>query len=243
VINGSDDRYIFNAYAERPQVVQAPDGSPLTFFLGMGRTSYMDSASWAQPFCRQAGQANCGAMHPPPPSAVQYRLGDVCLATNSSSFPCPGGWANSCPAFLAPCASPEAVWLEHPDGSLESAVHAGNCLNFDCNACTPGTLAKVTLCANAGALAFDAAAGSLSSKSCPGACVNDGRQASPAHAPCKAGEQYLPHGQATLQQCGSEGTTGWVRVPVAVEAAPPHQSKRWHYHWDETHARGGPVVV
>ena len=41
-----------NAYIERPQVYQ-DEGTriPITFFGGMGRSSYADSISWAQPFC------------------------------------------------------------------------------------------------------------------------------------------------------------------------------------------------
>lgn len=31
-----------------PQVLQAADGTPLTLFLGMGRSSYDDSCNWAQ---------------------------------------------------------------------------------------------------------------------------------------------------------------------------------------------------
>ncbi len=238
VVNATADRYIYNAYVERPQVVQAADGTPLALFLGIGRTSYFDSASWAQPFC-QAGQANCGAMHPPPPIVVQYRARGACLGTNSS-FPCPGGWANSCPLFLVPCDAPEAGWLEHADGSIESAVHTGNCLNLDCDGCTAGTLAKITACQDAAAVPFSNVTGTLAAAACAGMCVDDGTQAAAANPPCKAGEQYLPHGQATLQRCGSEGTSGWARVVVSDGLAQGAlRSQRWHYHWNANHGQPG----
>lgn len=51
--NGSDWT---NAYVERPMILQAPDRTPLTLFLGIGRTSYMDSASWAQNFCTDGAE-------------------------------------------------------------------------------------------------------------------------------------------------------------------------------------------
>jgi len=41
-----------NAYIERPQVYQE-NGIPITFFGGIGTTSYDDSISWAQPFCNK----------------------------------------------------------------------------------------------------------------------------------------------------------------------------------------------
>lgn len=43
-----------NAYVERPQVYQNPGSKiPVAFFVGMGRSQYSDSISWAQPFCNQ----------------------------------------------------------------------------------------------------------------------------------------------------------------------------------------------
>lgn len=88
------------SWVERPQVTQAKDGTPLAFFVGMGRTSYDDSCSWAQLFCKK-GQASseCGPMLPPPPpppppaTNVTYSLqrggNTLCMGTNES-FPCPG---------------------------------------------------------------------------------------------------------------------------------------------------------
>ena len=74
VIRFQNGSYWYNAYVERPQVrgggggmracpltssrrptspadpqvLQAADGTPLTLFLGMGRSSYDDSCNWAQ---------------------------------------------------------------------------------------------------------------------------------------------------------------------------------------------------
>eukprot|EP01060_Flectonema_neradi_P009144 TRINITY_DN16538_c0_g1_i1.p1 TRINITY_DN16538_c0_g1~~TRINITY_DN16538_c0_g1_i1.p1 ORF type:complete len:411 (+),score=44.06 TRINITY_DN16538_c0_g1_i1:54-1235(+) len=53
VIHLSNGTVWNNSYIERPQVVQNDDGTPLTFYTGLGRTTYYDSISWAQPFCTQ----------------------------------------------------------------------------------------------------------------------------------------------------------------------------------------------
>ena len=49
-----------NAYTERPLVTQAEDGTPLAFFVGMGRTAYMDCCNWAQLFCTGKPGQVCG---------------------------------------------------------------------------------------------------------------------------------------------------------------------------------------
>jgi hypothetical protein len=48
------------AYTERPLVTQAEDGTPLAFFVGMGRTAYMDCCNWAQLFCTGKPGEVCG---------------------------------------------------------------------------------------------------------------------------------------------------------------------------------------
>eukprot|EP00038_Savillea_parva_P028253 m.64003 g.64003 ORF g.64003 m.64003 type:complete len:512 (-) comp8194_c0_seq1:645-2180(-) len=48
-----------NAYIERPQVLQDADGTPIAFFTGMGRSSYLDSCSWVQRFCTTKGDPTC----------------------------------------------------------------------------------------------------------------------------------------------------------------------------------------
>ena len=204
-----------NAYAERPQVMQAEDGTPVAFYLGLGRSSYYDSASWAQLFC-VAGQAGCGPTTEPPappPAVVKYARGGGCLATNAS-FPCVGGWNSSCPVFVDSCAAATARWLERSDGLVESQVHAGACLNIDCNDCSPHTVVKLIACDSGSAFRFDAAAGQISLAACSGTfCVDGGASGAPT-PPCKAGEEYLPT-QLTLTPCGSADATGWTRVVEA----------------------------
>ena len=209
------------AYVERPQVTQAADGTPLAFFVGMGRASYDDSATWAQLFCTAAqAPGQCGPMlppprpPPPPPARVAYAQpgGALCLGTNAS-FPCPGGWADSCPAFLVPCGSPAAAWLEHADtGFLESAAHPGSCLNRDCNSCGGGAVLKVLACAgNAAPVPF--AGGQLAVGGCSGMCVGNGAGGAAPRPPCKAGEQTAA-GQLTVQACASGSAQGWVRMAL-----------------------------
>lgn len=40
-----------NAYAERPLVTQNNDGSPLAFYVGLGRSEYHDCCNWGMLFC------------------------------------------------------------------------------------------------------------------------------------------------------------------------------------------------
>jgi hypothetical protein len=201
---------------ERPQVLQAADGTPLAFYVGIGRSSYDDSASWAQLFC-VAGQQGCGpTIEPPapPPQVVQYVRGGACLSTNAS-FPCPGGWSSSCPVFLSSCAEAGAAarWIERGDGLVESQLHAGACLNNDSNACAAHTVVKVIACDSGAAFRFDAAAGEIALAACSGsACVDGGGSGAPS-PPCKAGEQYLQT-QLTLAPCGSADSAGWTRIVV-----------------------------
>jgi hypothetical protein len=49
-----------NAYTERPLVTQAPDGTPLAFYVGMGRTKYQDCCNWGQLFCTGKRGEKCG---------------------------------------------------------------------------------------------------------------------------------------------------------------------------------------
>jgi hypothetical protein len=202
------------AYVERPQVLQAADGTPVAFYVGMGRSAYEDSCSWAQLFC-VAGQKGCGpTIEPPPqpPKQVQYARGGGCLATNAS-FPCAGGWNSSCPVFLASCADPAAQWLERSDGLVESQLHPGACLNNDCNGCAAHTVVKIIACDSGSPVRFDAAAGELALASCASACLDGGASGAPS-PPCKAGEEYLPT-QITLAACGSSDAAGWSRVAAA----------------------------
>lgn len=49
-----------NAYTERPLVTQAEDGTPLAFYVGMGRTAYMDCCNHPQLFCTGKPGELCG---------------------------------------------------------------------------------------------------------------------------------------------------------------------------------------
>ncbi len=106
-INGT---YTHGAYVERPQVLQAADGTPISFHTGFGIASYSDSHNFAQLFCTK-GRNDCGPTHPPPPFVVRLAQGaGGCLVANASVFPCAGGWADSCPVALGACDDPTAVW-------------------------------------------------------------------------------------------------------------------------------------
>ena len=49
-----------NAYAERPLVSQAEDGTPLAFYVGLGRSSYLDCCNWPMLFCTGKPGEICG---------------------------------------------------------------------------------------------------------------------------------------------------------------------------------------
>lgn len=51
-----------NSYSERPLVVQNDDGSPLAFYVGLGRSTYMDCCNWGMLFCTAelATSGKCG---------------------------------------------------------------------------------------------------------------------------------------------------------------------------------------
>lgn len=214
VIRFSNGSYWHTAYVERPQVVQARDGTPIAFYVGMGRSSYFDSATFAQLFCVE-GQADCGPTTPPPaPPApvVQYQHGSRCLVTNASTFPCPGGWSSSCPLFLGSCSDPSSRWIERADGSLESQLHAGNCANIDCNSCNAHTVAKAIACESAAPLEWRGSSLAVTSCAEGNMCLDDGSTGAP-NPPCKSGEQFLAT-QVTLASCAIAAAQGWTRIVV-----------------------------
>eukprot|EP00928_Gymnodinium_smaydae_P080059 TRINITY_DN63862_c0_g1_i1.p1 TRINITY_DN63862_c0_g1~~TRINITY_DN63862_c0_g1_i1.p1 ORF type:complete len:484 (+),score=58.94 TRINITY_DN63862_c0_g1_i1:22-1473(+) len=47
-----DGSIVRNSYRERPLVYQDENGIPVTFFSGLGTTSYFNAISWAQPFVK-----------------------------------------------------------------------------------------------------------------------------------------------------------------------------------------------
>jgi hypothetical protein len=204
------------AYVERPQVTQAADGTPLTFFVGAGRSSYYDSASYAVPFCVE-GQIGCGPMLPPLPIKVQYSDKErpyLCLATNAS-FPCSGGWNNSCPVFLDNCTLPSTFWYES-NGNIESALHPGNCLNIDCNNCQQGTIVKIISCTgtNPVSIVFNPVDSTFPVAECPGLCLDNGLAAN-KNPPCKEGESWLRYTQVSLEVCDTPITTSWNRNVIS----------------------------
>jgi hypothetical protein len=236
-----------NAYIERPQIYQDPaTRTPLVFFTGLGATSYVDSLSWTQLFCNASldPTSDCGPTLPDAPVVVQvqHAPSGACLVTNAS-FPCPGGWANSCPLTLGACTAPTARWLvpaswndTHQPGTpftLSSAAVPNACANIDCNSCAAHTLAKAIDCSSSTQFIFDvapsapgedaasaaSASGSLRVTACGSSsdgsvCLNGGQ--GPSVPPCKPGEFYLPNGQVQLASCNaSEAQHVWRIVPVA----------------------------
>ena len=220
----SNGTYSYNAYVERPQIIQDANNIPIAMYLGIGRSSYMDSATWAQYFCTDAdlAQGICGptiAPPPPPPVVVQYAYGNTgqCMATNTT-FPCPGGWNSTCPLFLQPCNTSSGMtlttlWNEHSNGNIESVFHAGACINIDCNSCSSHTVAKIIACDSSTAVAYSSNNnGQLGVNICSSMCLNYG--VGPAVPPCKQGEEYLPNVQIQLDSCKNTDTQGWQRIVV-----------------------------
>ena len=216
------------SYVERPLVTLAADGTPATFFVGMGRSSYVDSCNWPQTFCTAealAAGVACGPTWPappPPPVTVQLRNGDACLTFNTSAFPCSGaGQLQGCPVVMGDCADPGALWnmsapLGTPGPVTSAAAVPGAAgtplvLDVDCADAQAHRLVKVIETSPA-ALAYDAAAGTIAYTG--GMCLNTGQ--GPAIPPCgPAGEAWLPD-QIQLAPCGDPTAAGWVVVPVAA---------------------------
>lgn len=211
------------AYVERPLVTLAADGTPLSFHVGMGRSSYEDSCNWAQLFC-VPGAEGCGPTippPPPPPHLVRLANGGLCVQFNSSAFPCSGtGAAAGCPLVMGPCDSgePGAVW-EIPAapgvaGTFQSNVSApgGGAIAFDvdCNSEAPHTLVKA-LASGAAPLTLDPAAGTIAFAG--GMCLNTGQ--GPAVPPCgPKTEKWLPN-QIQLAPCADPTAGGWSALAVA----------------------------
>ena len=61
VVRWTNGTYFVGAYAERPQVLQDADGTPIAFYTGFGMASYFDSHNFAQLFCTAASApGTCG---------------------------------------------------------------------------------------------------------------------------------------------------------------------------------------
>ena len=222
--NGSS---FVGAYAERPQVLQAADGTPLAFYMGLGRASYMDSANWAMLFCTSALNAtrDCGPLlppPPPPPDVAHPKQKGACLISNASAFPCAGGWANSCPVTLGSCSDPTAAWAwtKVAGGGVTltslsgvAGYSAGTVINVDCEAvrggassCDTGTLVKLTRRTEYAAALVPGPGGTLGAAQCPGMCLS-GAAGLKREAPCKAGEYSAPE-QVVLVPCKDAAAAG-----------------------------------
>ena len=238
VITSINGTITTTAYVERPQIFQnATTGIPITFFTGMGVTSYYDSMSWAQPFCAEGMDPvkDCGPTIPPPPLLAQlvHVPSGLCLVTNSSSsFPCPGGWVTSCPVFLGDCSSPVAVWELPPGANISpptqpfriySNTIEATGIAVDCYSCVPNTVAKaveeqqalpspvmfIPSGNNDGTGSFQV----CTTNNNITMCLNGG-DGIPI-PPCKAGEYYLLHGQILLEECSSSNAQNiWKITPV-----------------------------
>ena len=217
IVRFTNGTYFTGAYAERPQVLQAPDRTPIAFYMGFGRSSYMDSVNWAQLFCTSAldPSRDCGPQMPPAPTRIVPKQGGACLIANATIFPCAGGWGDSCPITLGSCSDVTANWVlqDISDGqsTLSNAApdYVGSVLNIDCNKCDAGTLVKVTS-KQSYAIAVVAANNQLQATQCPGMCLS-GTSSLPRQTPCKAGE-YFASNQIILVPCSSADADGWTMM-------------------------------
>jgi hypothetical protein len=214
VIRWRNGSYFSGAYAERPQVFQAADGTPVAFYTGFGMHSYSDSHNFAQRFC-SAADTQCGPTQAPAGVHVRFTQGGAsrCLVANASTYPCAGGHAESCPLAVGTCDDTTAVWIySSVTGQLgnAAATYAGRSfLSLDCGSCTTGTLAKVIDAAHfATAADFDAAAGVFRARACPGMCLSIAVNVT-RKRPCEGGE-WTVGGQAVLVDCNAAEAVGWV---------------------------------
>jgi len=168
---------------------------------------------------------------PPPPPATFVNAGGACMGLpDGQAWPCyvgpaqPGGEVfHLCPLVAASC-GPAAVWTPgDAAGTLFAlSLSPSATINIDCDACTPGTHAKIIAdgdCNCASALVYDAAATQLAVAACSGMCLTNGT-APGAHASC-AGDEPWTAEQLHLAPCSDESTRGWTRVPVPAAAAAP----------------------
>ena len=167
------------------------------------------------------GLSTSGTPPPPPQPPVVVRLhkGALCLSTNeSSAFPCPGGWANSCPVFVDDCALPQSRWLEDPATGflLNAAAGAGQgvaySVNVDCDSCSAGRVAKALQGSGSdGNVQPRFVAGRLEIAGCPDFCLDGGQ--GPAAPTCEPGEATAA-AQITVVACSAAAASGWTREVV-----------------------------
>lgn len=214
VITFSNGSVWRNAYVERPLVLSAPDGTPIAFYVGLGRSSYTDSCNWPQLFCTPGAQG-CGPTLPPtPPPTPKVTIANngSCLTFNTTSFPCSGtGDAAGCPVVMGSCDDPGAVWEwalgtePSPVTSTFTAYPLPLALDVDCNNVAPHTLVKV-LASGPASLLYVSEGGRVQFGS-SSACLNTGQ--GPPVPPCSGkGEEYLQN-QIQLVSCDDPTAQGW----------------------------------
>jgi len=203
-------------FSHNPKLARAPDGTYLVFHIGCGDNS-------------TARMGNCSggvSPLPPPPPPVRLRVGGACMQPLNGTFPAwESPFGGLSPLALGACAGAAAEWRLAGDASVASAAWPAE-LNFDCDACTRGTVAKLMARgAGAGAgkatggLTFSPAnGGELQVAGCPGMCLSNGGAG--ARRPCgSAAEPWAP-AQLHLEPCSSPAAGGWSVAPAARAPAP-----------------------
>lgn len=151
---------------------------------------------------------------PTPPSVKFTYNNNLCLISNSSNFPCPGGAANSCPVYLGDCNDPSALWQDengyfvNPYLSIDGSPAE---INIDCDYSVPYTVAKLLRYSGGSGNGLSFVSGQILYTGSDGTtmCLNGG-QTKP-NVPCSATETYYPN-QIQIENCTSPNTFGWARV-------------------------------
>jgi len=230
VVRLRDGSYARNAYVERPQVTLAADGvTPLAFFVGVGRTSYDDSATWAQLFCVDKHSPDCGPTLPPPPPPppppsppvrLRHAASGGCLTINTSALaagapPCWVGANFGCVTAVGDCAAAGSAWRFDAAGLFSAAADlppafAPLALNFDCNSLAPHTPVWAFGPTNPQPLALD---GDVIRVPGADACLAAGA-AAPAARPCGPQQQGLDlRGVVQVAPCADAAVRGWAVEP------------------------------
>ena len=212
-----------NAYVERPLVTLDTDGTPLAFYVGMGRKGYSDSCNWPQLFCTGAPGEMCGPTvtppHPPPSPPFRLRHGtDGCLTYNSTALaqkvaPCWNLSATNqgCGAYLGDCTAPETVWVFRDGGNgLQNFASPDLVLNFDCNKQLQGTPVWVLA---SGPQPLELQGGLLKVPNTD-SCIGAGASAPAPARPCGPQQTWDLTGMATVVACSDASAAGWVSEPV-----------------------------
>ncbi len=169
----------------------------------------------------------------PPPAGGEVSLvnaaGQCMSMAENATWPCytgspqPGdGPFSLCPLVAAPCSAPGAAWTLGQGHSFTAArVAADAVVNVDCNACAPGTHAKLIASATcprcASGLSFNASEGAVHVDACPGMCLSNARVGG-AVASCAGNEPWVDT-QVHLVPCAqAQGAAGWQLQPAPAQA-------------------------